>query len=68
MRKKKKQIIDEGLQLAIERAGSRYKLAKLIGINLAGLTRWKRIPSGRILQIEEVLGVAREKLRPDLYR
>ena len=65
---RKRKIKDEGLQLAIKTAGSQYKLAKMLKINLAGLTRWKRIPPGRIIQIEQLLKVDRSKLRPDLYR
>jgi hypothetical protein len=69
MRKSRKKIIvDEGLQLAIKQAGSRYKLAKMLQIDLSGLTRWKRIPSGRIIQLEKLLGIDRSRLRPDLYR
>jgi len=67
MRKSRRKISDEGLRLAVETAGSRYKLAKAIGINLPSVIRWKRIPSARVIQIEGLLGIDRENLRPDLY-
>lgn len=68
MRKSRKKIKDSGLRLAVEKAGSRYRLAKLIGIGLPALSRWKRIPLGRLLQVEKLLEIPREKLRPDMYR
>ena len=59
---------EEGLRLAIEAAGTRYRLAMLLGIRPTSLLKWWRVPSGRIIQVERVTGIPREKLRPDLYR
>jgi DNA-binding transcriptional regulator YdaS (Cro superfamily) len=60
--------IDPGLQLAIDTAGGARALARLLGIRHQTFTDWKRIPAGRILQIEAATGIPRERLRPDLYR
>jgi DNA-binding transcriptional regulator YdaS (Cro superfamily) len=68
MRKSRKKIKDQGLRLAIEKAGSQYRLARIIGITLPALTRWERIPLKRLLQVEKLLEIPREKLRPDMFR
>jgi DNA-binding transcriptional regulator YdaS (Cro superfamily) len=63
----RKRKIEPGLQLAIEAAGTRYRLSLLLGIRPASVLKWWRVPSDRIIQVEEVTGVPRERLRPDLY-
>lgn len=68
MRKSRKKIKDPGLRLAVEKAGSRYRLAKILNIGLPALMRWEQIPLKRLLQIEKLLEIPREKLRPDMYR
>jgi DNA-binding transcriptional regulator YdaS (Cro superfamily) len=60
--------VDPGLRLAIEAAGSVTALAKLIGMSQQALSEWRRVPAHRIRQIEAATGIAREQLRPDLYR
>ena len=59
---------DEGLVLAIRAAGSMRALAYELGLSVQAFSEWKRAPAHRILQVEAVTKVAREKLRPDLYR
>jgi DNA-binding transcriptional regulator YdaS (Cro superfamily) len=59
---------EAGLVEAINISGSITALAKKLGISPQAITLWKRIPSNRLLQIEEVTGIPRERLRPDLYR
>ena len=59
---------DEGLRLAVEKAGSIRALARELGISAPSLLGWKRVPTYRIKQVEMVTGIRREKLRPDLYR
>jgi DNA-binding transcriptional regulator YdaS (Cro superfamily) len=59
---------DEGLSLAIEAAGSINKLARALGMSQQALSEWRSVPAGRIVQVEAITGVPREKLRPDLYR
>jgi DNA-binding transcriptional regulator YdaS (Cro superfamily) len=61
-------IEDEGLRLAIEKVGGKNELARLLGMAGSSLVEWKRIPPHRILQVEAVTSIPREKLRPDLYR
>ena len=58
---------DEGLQLAIEAAGGVGALARGLGIRQPSVSSWAKVPSDRVLAIETLTGVDRDKLRPDLY-
>jgi predicted transcriptional regulator len=42
------------LTLAIEIAGSKSKLAKLLGISRAAVTMWDEIPAKRVKQLKEL--------------
>jgi DNA-binding transcriptional regulator YdaS (Cro superfamily) len=57
-----------GLQQAIEAVGGLRALARMLNISHQAILQWDRIPDDRILEIEKKTGVAREQLRPDLYR
>ena len=59
--------MNQGLKQAIERAGSRNKLARLLGISHQALNKWQDVPARHIIAIERVTGVHRSLLRPDLY-
>jgi DNA-binding transcriptional regulator YdaS (Cro superfamily) len=59
---------DEGLRLAVEKAGGIRALARELGISSPSILGWRRVPSYRIVQVEMVTGIPRETLRPDLYR
>jgi len=59
--------MDEGLKLAIERAGSIRKLARMLGISMQAVVKWKTVPAHQIIPVERATGVPREQLRPDLY-
>lgn len=63
-------VKEDGLEAAIEAAGGLRALARLLGISHQAILRWQRdkVPADRILDIERVTGVDRERLRPDLYR
>jgi DNA-binding transcriptional regulator YdaS (Cro superfamily) len=65
---KPKILIDEGLLLAVEAAGTRYRLAKLLGVTPTAVLLWDRVPVSRLLEVERVTGISRKKLRPELYR
>jgi DNA-binding transcriptional regulator YdaS (Cro superfamily) len=60
--------MDAGLKIAIERAGSQRKLARLLGITQQALAKWTSVPAHQIIAVERATGVPREQLRPDLYR
>ena len=58
---------DEGLTLAIEAAGGVAALARGLSIAQPSVSGWKRVPPDRVLAIENLTGISRERLRPDLY-
>lgn len=47
--------------------GGGSKLAKALGLTRQAIYQWDEVPSGHVLKVEEVTGVPRHKLRPDLY-
>ena len=59
---------DPGLKKAIDAMGSASALARALGISHVAVLRWKRVPYKHIIRIEKITGVAREDLRPELYR
>ena len=59
---------NDGLKAAIKEAGGIRPLARLLGISHQAILQWKKVPADRILEIEAAAGIARERLRPDLYR
>ncbi len=56
------------IQLAAEKVGGIVKLSLALGLSRGAVSQWTRIPAERVLEVERVSGVAREILRPDLYR
>ncbi len=58
---------DPGLEQAIRAAGGIGALARMIGISQPSLSNWNRIPAERVLTVEELTGIDRAVLRPDLY-
>lgn len=58
---------DQGLQLAIEAAGGVGALARGLGIKQPSVSSWAKIPADRVIAIETITGVGRDRLRPDLY-
>jgi DNA-binding transcriptional regulator YdaS (Cro superfamily) len=61
------QKLDAGLQRAIEAVGTRYALAKGLGLSPSSVLRWRRIPYKRVKQVEQVTGLDRAELCPDLF-
>jgi DNA-binding transcriptional regulator YdaS (Cro superfamily) len=62
-----KPVADDGLQIAILRAGGRTALAALLGVSKQAVQQWKNVPAHQVIPIERKTGVPREKLRPDLH-
>jgi DNA-binding transcriptional regulator YdaS (Cro superfamily) len=55
---------------ALEKRGmTMAQLARELGVDKATVTRWAqgRVSVSRVLDVERVLGVRREALRPDVY-
>jgi TorA maturation chaperone TorD len=58
---------DPGLDRAISAAGGVSALARKIGISQPSLSNWNRVPAERVLSVEDITGIDRALLRPDLY-
>lgn len=58
---------DDGLEEAIRACGGVSELARRLGISQPSVSHWQRVPAERVLTVEQVSGVPRATLRPDLY-
>jgi len=61
-------VLEPGLRLAVEAAGSMSELARRLKIKPQAVAAWRDIPAHHIVAVEKATGVDRERLRPDLYR
>jgi TorA maturation chaperone TorD len=59
---------DPGLSEAIQSVGGVSELARRIGISQPSVSNWDKVPAERVLAVEAATGIARMRLRPDLYR
>jgi hypothetical protein len=59
--------VDKGLKLAIEAAGSARRLAAKLGVSQQAVQQLERIPAERVIEVERLTLVPRERLRPDLH-
>ena len=48
--------------------GDGARIARELGISRAAFWRWKKVPAEKVVEIERITNIPREKLRPDLYR
>lgn len=53
--------------MAVAKAGGMHALARALGIKFQSIQKWKKIPAERVLTIEHITGIPREKLRPDVF-
>jgi DNA-binding transcriptional regulator YdaS (Cro superfamily) len=60
-------IKNKPLTEAIRRAGGMRALARKLGIAHPTIMRWKKAPPARVLAIEQLTGVSRYQLRPDIF-
>lgn len=63
----RKIVRDPPMQKLIDDFGL-AELSRRVGLNPNSVIKWKRVPDHRIVEVERVTGVKRERLRPDLYR
>jgi DNA-binding transcriptional regulator YdaS (Cro superfamily) len=61
-------IYPVGVRRAMKAAGGLSALARLLKITPQSIQKWVRVPRKRILEIERLTKVPREKLAPELYR
>jgi len=64
---KAKENLMIGVNAAVAAMGGVRPLARAIGISNVSILGWKRVPAERVLKLEEITGVDRTILRPDLY-
>jgi DNA-binding transcriptional regulator YdaS (Cro superfamily) len=57
---------EPGMIVAIEAVGL-AKIGEPFGITAQAVAQWTRVPAERLVKIEEITGVPRHVLRPDLY-
>lgn len=62
-----KQKRQHAMLRAIKAAGGTGRLAEALGINPSAISQWDRVPVERVLRVEEITGVSRHALRPDIY-
>jgi DNA-binding transcriptional regulator YdaS (Cro superfamily) len=43
-------------------------IATKLNITSPAVTKWRRVPAERVIDVERITGISREELRPDLYR
>lgn len=62
----------EALKEAVFRIGSQSATARLLGVTQAAVWGWLNkgtaLPGEHVLAVEAATGIAKELLRPDLYR
>jgi len=57
----------EALKRAVRNAGGQAAFARLMGVTAQAVSQWNEVPPLRVLKAEQVGGVSRHDLRPDLY-
>jgi hypothetical protein len=59
--------MDEALQAVITVMGGRVELARSLGLKYRSVLDWRRVPVERLIQIERITGIPRQRLRPDVF-
>lgn len=56
------------LALFLQERGKKLSdLASSLNINKSTVSRWKRVPAERVIEVEKATGIPREEIRPDIY-
>jgi DNA-binding transcriptional regulator YdaS (Cro superfamily) len=55
------------LTSVLKASGGPGLLAKALGVSPQAVCMWKQVPTTKVLAVEEITGIRREILRPDLY-
>lgn len=59
--------VRDAIQTAIEKAGGGAAVGRALGLTRQAIYQWTEIPPQHVLKLEEISGVPRHELRPDLY-
>jgi Putative antitoxin of bacterial toxin-antitoxin system, YdaS/YdaT len=58
---------DPGIQI-LKAGGHMPKTARGLGITRSAVHQWRQVPGDHLVAVEQITGIPREQLRPDLYR
>ena len=56
-----------GMDLLRAEPGLMAKVATELGLTRWAVVKWRDIPAHRIIDVERITGIPRERLRPELY-
>jgi DNA-binding transcriptional regulator YdaS (Cro superfamily) len=56
----------EGMALIRSKRGLLAKISRETGLSRGGVAKWERVPAERLPQIEQITGIPRQQLRPDI--
>jgi len=61
--------MDRNLQIVRDliARGHVRRIAEGLGLSTAAIYQWKRVPADRVVDLERLIEIPREELRPDLY-
>lgn len=52
---------------AVREAGGGASLGRALGLTRQAIYQWAKVPPEHVLKVEQISGVSRQRLRPDLY-
>ena len=52
---------------ALKASGCVAEIARRLALSYQGVSQWKQVPSARVIAVEAITGIPRERLRPDVY-
>lgn len=58
---------DQTMQRIIEASVSVTWLAHQLGLTVPAVSKWRRVPAEHVLKVEELTGVSRHDMRPDVF-
>lgn len=64
----KKPEISPGLREIRDTPGMSVKIADALGITRQAVSDWDKIPLGRLLEVEQITKIPRERLMPEIFR
>lgn len=70
MKANKINMKNKGVEKAIEMVGTTYELARRLGVSQPTIVRWlyRKIPAEKAVLMEEITGIPRAEIRPDLFK
>jgi DNA-binding transcriptional regulator YdaS (Cro superfamily) len=61
-------LLMNGMDRIRARRGLLARIARSLGVAPSTVSMWQQVPSGRLVAVEQITGIERHLLRPDLYR